>query len=417
MPICKQPQPASIQSAWNARGRPAAIETHVIEDAAGFEQLRPEWNELLEASNSNGLFLTWEWLFTWWKHLSDGRRLHIVTVREGRQLVAIAPLALRPPSLTRLLPFQALEFLGSGIIGSDYLDFIIRRGKEREACRTLADYLSREKLVLELAQLSKDSCVAAEIAARLHQGGWSLAGAQTNVCPFIHLAGHSWQSYLATLGSKHRYNFDRRVKVLMKKFDLRLEQVLSGEQRRQALESLIDLHNRRWQDRRGYSEAFYTPSLLAFHEELSRLALEQGWLRLFILRLSGHPVAALYGFRYCRTFYFFQSGFDPAYGKHSVGLVTMGLTIKSAIEEGVEEYDMLHGDESYKLHWARQVRALERLELYPPGARGRVCKGARGVSRAIRRMGRLVLPKTIADRLAIGKSAGIWNLLNAATTR
>src|SRR2546427_4482076 len=47
---------------------------------SGFEKLREEWNELLQASASNCLFLTWEWLYTWWKHLSEDRRLFIITV-------------------------------------------------------------------------------------------------------------------------------------------------------------------------------------------------------------------------------------------------------------------------------------------------------------------------------------------------
>ena len=40
----------------------------------------------LEASDC-GVFLTWEWLFTWWKHLSEDRRLSILTVRRGGELV------------------------------------------------------------------------------------------------------------------------------------------------------------------------------------------------------------------------------------------------------------------------------------------------------------------------------------------
>src|SRR5439155_13839356 len=107
------------------------IET--IEDAAGFARLRQEWNELLEASAANCLFLTWEWLFTWWTHLADGRRPFIITVRDGRELVAIAPLVVRPPKPTRLAPFRALEFLGMANVGSDYLDIIVRQGKEQEA--------------------------------------------------------------------------------------------------------------------------------------------------------------------------------------------------------------------------------------------------------------------------------------------
>lgn len=392
------------------------IETITIEDTASFERLREEWNHLLEASAANGFFLTWEWLYTWWKHLSDGRRLFITALRCDRELVAIAPLALRPPGVARLLPFRALEFLGSGIIGSDYLDFIVRRGKEAEAIKLLTEHLAGKKLMMELTQLQRGTCLAMEVGARLGRRDWTFAETKTNICPYIDLSGHAWQSYLATLGSEHRYNFQRRLKNLTKRFEVRFERALSEEQRREALALLVALHNRRWQGH-GCSEAFYRAPLLSFHEEISRLALERGWLRLFVLRLDGKPVASLYGFMYRRTFYFFQSGFDPGYGKHSVGLVTMGLAIKSAIKEGAEEYDMLHGDEPYKFHWTRAVRELGRLEFYPPGARGWWYKGAVGFNRGARRMARRVLPKTIADRIAIGKRITLWNGGYAAAAR
>ena len=91
------------------------------------------------------------------------------------------------------------------------------------------------------------------------------------------------------------------------------------------------------------------------------MALARDWLRLFVLRLDGKPAASLYGINYNGVFYFYQSGFDPDYGNHSVGLVTMALAIKAAIEEGAEEYDLLHGDERYKFHWAQELREIDEL--------------------------------------------------------
>src|SRR2546426_4821263 len=128
-----------------------------IANPAGFEKLRNEWSELLEASDSNCLFLTWEWLHTWWQHLSEGRRLFILTVRDGGQLVGIAPLALRARRLIRFLPFSALELLGTGSVGSDYLDVIVRRGVEERTVRTLAEYLAARKRMLDLSQLDRKS--------------------------------------------------------------------------------------------------------------------------------------------------------------------------------------------------------------------------------------------------------------------
>lgn len=388
----------------------------LIEDQAGFEKLRWDWTELLESSAANDLFLTWEWLHTWWKHLSEDRRLSIIAVRCDGRLAAIAPLTLRPRRWVRLLPFRSIEFLGTGSVGSDYLDVIIRRGKERDVLETLAGYLADQRFMLELTQIKREASFAVGLAAPLEQRGWSRSEAKTDICPYINLSGQSWLSYLAGLGPEHRYNFQRRLRNLTKQFDVRFEPAVSEEQRAKALSVLVELHRMRWRDRGG-SNAFHTSGLVSFHEEVSRLALERDWLRLFVLRLDGKPAAALYGFKYRRTFYFYQSGFDPVYGKHGVGLVIMGLAIKSAIEEGAEEYDLLHGDEPYKFHWARAARELGRLELYPPGARGMLYKGTHEISRVTRKMVRRLLPKTLADRIATGRGLSLGNGWYAAQPR
>lgn len=367
-----------------------ALSVEKIEDPTQFEGLRKEWNDLLESSASDCLFLTWEWLYTWWKHLSEDRRLFILAVRSGEKLAAIAPLALRPARLTHGLPFCSLEFLGTGNVGSDYLDLIVRRGTEQAALQALAQYLARGKFLLELTQVRKDS-LAAKLTRQLEGQDWKFSKTETDACPFINLTGRSWEAYLAGLGRAHRYNFRRRLKNLVWQFDVWFKRVCSEEQRREATDLLFSLHSVRWRERGG-SNAFHTRALRSFHEELSKLALQRDWLRLYVLWVGGKAAASFYGFRYNRTFLFYQSGFDPAYSKHSVGLVTMGLAIKSAIEEGLEEFDLLHGSERYKFLWACESRELARLELYPPGPRGLVYKRVLDLARTSKRMLRSVLP-------------------------
>src|SRR5437879_10542391 len=97
---------------WRTRMSSVTAVIEQIEDSGGFEKLREEWTDLLHGSASNCLFLTWEWLYTWWKHLSAGRRLFIITVRCGQELIAIAPLTLRPPRLTPLWPCRSFACVG-----------------------------------------------------------------------------------------------------------------------------------------------------------------------------------------------------------------------------------------------------------------------------------------------------------------
>jgi CelD/BcsL family acetyltransferase involved in cellulose biosynthesis len=374
----------------------------IINTERQFEDIREEWAELLEHSSSNCMFLTWEWLHTWWKHLAAGRTLHILVVRSGAEVIVIAPLASPMTKLTRLAGVRALEFLGTGSVGSDYLDIIVRRGREADALAALAEYVHREKFVLDLKQLAENSSLAAKLAALLQRQRWNGSEIVTNICPFIDLAGHTWESFQAGLGAKHRYNLHRRLKNLRRAFDARFECVVTEEQRGAALRTLVALHNERMRERGG-SDGLHTAELVGFHEELTQLALVRGWLRLFVLTLNGSKAAALYGFMYAKKFYFYQSGFDAQYSSHSVGLVTMGLAIEAAIEDGAEEFDLLHGDEKYKSLWAKQQRNLVRLELCAPTPRAWLYRKAVGMNRLARRAARTSLTMLQSPRWSEAK--------------
>lgn len=342
----------------------------VVDHAVGFAELRSEWNGLLASSRADCLFLTWEWLHTWWTHLGEGRRLFIVTVRCGSKLIALAPLTM---SRAWAPPFsmRTLELAGTGSVGSDYLDFIVDSAYESSSVDALTAFLAGAGFTLRLPSVKEDSIVASGFSQRLCAQGWRFRKVAMQGCPFIDLSAGSWDSYLGSLGPSHRYNFGRRLRNLEKSYAVRFERPGSEAECREALSHVVNLHLRRRRSRGG-SDAFHKDRLLTFHQEFSTLARDEGWLRLRVLTLDGQPAGAFYGFRYRDKYYFYQSGFDESFLRQSVGLVTIGLTIKEAIEEGAAEYDLLHGDESYKFLWASQVRPLSRIEFYPPGVIGRM---------------------------------------------
>jgi CelD/BcsL family acetyltransferase involved in cellulose biosynthesis len=390
------------------KGRVETVEIHpsgveIIDSISRFEELRREWNELLEASSSACLFLTWEWLFTWWKHFGDGRKLQILAARTDGLLTGLWPLALRTRRPFGFVPVDTVEFLGSGTVGSDYLDVIVRVGHEREALAALAGALLASRVRIVLAQVSRTGSHAGELAAFLGRSGWKATEQVTHVCPYLDLSSHTWDSYLAALGPSHRYNFRRRLRQLTAQHEVKLEIAESERERAVALEELFDLHQRRWTPRGG-SDGLGSERLLSFHRELSRIALEQGWLRLVVLRLDGEAAAAVYGFLYRGKYYFYQSGFDPRFAKGSVGLVSIGLCVQQALKDGALEFDFLHGSEAYKFQWARAARPLSRWELYPPHISSRVYKAfvdsARAGKEAARRwaafMGSAPLPPFVS---------------------
>ncbi|HWF10648.1 MAG TPA: GNAT family N-acetyltransferase [Bryobacteraceae bacterium] len=375
---------------------PFTVET--ITDAAGLEGLRPAWDALLESSESECVFLTWEWFSTWWKYFGEPGTLEIFVLRLNAEITAIAPFRIRPAGLRERQGFPVLEFLGSGHVGSDYLDLIIRKGFEDDSLDALArawqSANASRRFGFRWTNIRQEHSLAARAASLLEQDGWTSDESTINVCPYISLGGCSWESYLETLGAEHRGDFRRKWKRLNRDFAVEFAQA-DQDTRLGFIDRLIEQHNRRWQSRGG-SDAFHTQALIDFHREVSQQMLDRGWLRLYALRLNGEPVALLYGFLFRGKFCFYQSSFDTAFEKYSVGTVIMGLAIQRAIVEGAVEYDFLHGDETYKSHWSRESRTLARLELYPPGVRGWLGHRYMKMGRFTLKLARRVLNNTAA---------------------
>ena len=338
-----------------------------VDSESRFTELRSAWDGLVQSSEAASPFLTWEWLHPWWRHLSGSSPLRIFTAEVGHRLIAVAPFRLT----TGVARLRCLDLLGTGEAGSDYLDVITRSGFEDEGLDAIERSVVAQNTALRLAHLSS-SAAAVHLANRLERRRWIQVTTPGGICPYIPLAGHTWDSYLATLGASHRANVRRRIRALEQKFDVRFEQVSADGDRREALDRLTQYHARRFAER---GSAFRTASLCAFHDEATRSFLDRGWLRMFVLRVNGTAAAVMYGFLYNRTFYFYQHGFDDSYQQHSIGLVLMARSIRTALEEGAAEFDMLWGTEPYKFLWARNTRELHNVHLFPPHLGGRLHRG------------------------------------------
>lgn len=363
----------------------AVITTQVISDAATLRGLRTEWNELLQACSCDCLFLAWEWIDTWWLHLAGNRKLHVIAVRLDGRLIAIAPLALRPASIRRMMPWRVLEFLGSGSVGADYLSFLIRPGHEDRAVREIALCLTRFGRMLELVRVEKSSVPMAALSRQLQEAGWKSVSQTTNYCPNSILSGHTWETYLESLSPAHRVNLGKMLRRLHKDFEVTLHRAGNEAECHWAMDEFIRMHLRRWSGKGG-STALNEQSLIDFHRAFAGVSLSRGWLRLYTLMLDGNAAASLYVFKYGNTYYHYQSAFDPDYRKYSPGTVIVALAIKDAIEDGAMEFDFLHDDEPYKYLWARQERELIRLELYPPRNLGGFYRRSAAMKHWIRRL-------------------------------
>jgi CelD/BcsL family acetyltransferase involved in cellulose biosynthesis len=153
--------------------------------------------------------------------------------------------------------------------------------------------------------------------------------------------------------------------------------------------TLFHLHDLRWTDRGG--STLTSERARGFLTEFAEAAARVGWLRLWVLEAGDTPIGAWLGWRLGHRYAFFQSGFDPAFGRYSPGLLMMANAIRDALSEKASEFDMLLGDEAYKARFAPDQRAVSTVVLSPAAGAARLTTAA---DLGLRRLGRRLPPGT-----------------------
>jgi CelD/BcsL family acetyltransferase involved in cellulose biosynthesis len=345
-----------------------SIEIVIKEDE--FKALAQEWNALLEQSASNTLTLTHEWMTTWWEVFSEGRELYILLVKDGVELIGIAPMLKRTVQHYGVLPFRRIEFLASGEeeadeICSDYLDFILLRGRETEVLDFILRYIYEKDTDWDeilLTDLAGDSVNLPFVKAFCENSGIRMQQVRQEIAVFLPLT-KSFAEIVGNLSS----NFRRKIRQDWKAFkayggEFRL--INSLDNLEEGFAALVELHQARWLSR-GETGVFSSKKFTRFHRLFARKAIANDWLRLYVARKDGKPIAAIYNFVHNNKVHYYQSGFKHEdSGLHSPGVLAQAYAIENAIEAGFNEFDFLKGKPgSYKFRWHPQTRSLVQMRL------------------------------------------------------
>ena len=328
------------------------MKTREVTDTKEFNVLKDKWTGLLKKSSNDNIFLTHEWLNTWWKYFGEGKELKIILVEEQNgELVGIAPLMFE-----KFYFLRRLQFIGTP--HSDYHDFILLSGREERVLMAILDYLLGQPFkwdVLDLKEIPQYS----ETLKILDDCSYQAHKTTQNVCPVLKLP-KSWDDLLNQLSE--RRNIKRYSKHLNKQFQVNYESCENKDLLEIYMKIFFELHQRRWA-RKGSKGAFADPQIKKFGINIAKQFYDKNWLELKILKVNEKPVSIYYIFKYNNIFYYYLSGTDPSWSKYRVGTLLLADCIRSAIQKGCTEFDFTRGDEDYKKFWNTQDRYNIRLEL------------------------------------------------------
>src|SRR5262245_5116832 len=338
-----------------------------LRPADHLHQLREPWTAL--AREGDSVFATWEFSNTWWKHFGGGRELRLLTATgaEG-DVVAIVPCY-----LWKRRPLRIVRFLGNG--AGDLLGPVCRPCHRRQIARAVRRLLDRPPW-------DWDVFVGENLPAN-ESWGSELRGRVLRIegNPIVRL-GEGFDEYLLGRSANFRQQVRARDRRLRDGYVVRFRLSVDPDALDNDLDTLFLLHKQRFGTQSALSEAH-----TAFHREFAHIALQQGWLRLWLLELDGRPVAAFHGFRYGGIESFYQSGREPEFEHESLGMMMLTHAIREAAEDGVRTFALLRGHEPYKYRFATEDDGLATVcTTRSPiaGAMVRVLEATRSSGRARR---------------------------------
>ncbi len=314
-----------------------------------FDSLASCWTDPSQCLGWSSIFVLPAWLKTWWQEFGSGAELHLTSIRQGGEIIGIAPLLVREGK--------------ASIIGSadvcDYLDFVVAPGMERDFFSVLLDDLRQKGIgQLDLRALRPDSTVLTNLVGIAQNRGYEVLCQPEDVSLELDLPS-TWEEYLATLTAKQRHEVRRKLRRLSEAGKIDYYFVEDSA----AVHDAMDTFLKMFSDSRTDKATFLTAPMESFFRSLADTMAEARLLRLGILELDRLPTAMIMCFDYNDCVYLYNSGYDSQYNYLSVGVLCKVLCIKESIQEGKKRFDFLKGDEAYKYHLGGREVPLSRCQI------------------------------------------------------
>jgi CelD/BcsL family acetyltransferase involved in cellulose biosynthesis len=333
------------------------LKAEIIKSIQEMMDVKEEWNNLLEGSMSNTIFLTWEWAYSWAEcFITEKRELFVICVYDdGDKLVGIAPWY---TSKVRVGPatISQITFLGTPDTASDYLDVFTLKGREREVSNYLHDYLfgKASKLwdSMNLQDVKAESLFLLNFTQRHLSQGKYLEIGQGSFCPTV-LLPKSEEEFLSQISSNRSKRFRQDLRTLKKTDTVEIKRY-ADDSIEEAVDRFFDL----------YAEKTEWDGS-DIHRFMKRFLANSGtrnYLQIEFLLANANCVGGLLHMKHQNTLSLYLMAVDKEYKPRiSVGNLLVGLCIGRAAENQINMYDFLKGYEEYKFYWTSYGRVSQTI--------------------------------------------------------
>ncbi|MFE1835822.1 GNAT family N-acetyltransferase [Streptomyces sviceus] len=322
----------------------------LVTDDRAFAELAPDWRQLYGRCAAATPFQSHAWLHSWWLSYGSRGRLRLLLVRDGRELVAAAPLMRVRRPVPTLVP------LGGAI--SDYGDVLLDDERGEEAVTALTEGLAS---VARTALIDFREVRPGGAAERIYDR-WHGPRRRVSDSLCLELPAVPMDELVARLPSAKA----QRVRAKLRKLTaLGVErQVVRPEEVDTALRRLLELHRLQWQGRKVTSEHLRT----RFCDHLVRSVgpmVRSGDAVVTEFRLGEDVVAVDLTLLSRRLAGGYLYGAHPRLRecKADVAVMLLDACAEHTRTGGRGTLSLLRGNEPYKHHWRPEPVLNQRLLL------------------------------------------------------
>jgi hypothetical protein len=323
------------------------MQTDCIDDVHRLDKLKTDWETVYAADPHVTVFTSWAWLRGWIE--ATPHNWLVLAIRPDNASPYVAFLALFTDAATRGRLHRGKLQMG-GDRWADHTGFVCLPEYEEEAIEIFAVFMQKH---LQWDEFHIRNVFDPRLDLFLNcfsPRKFGVRQLDSISCPYIPLPDN-WSQYLQGLSRRStRKNLKYYTRQIERLNGFRVTHVQADNLEGQ-IETLLTLWQSRWGPK---PEHVLNVFRATFHR-----CFESNYLWITILWDGITPISGIGAFadQQKKTFSYWIGGFNDKFSKLSPGTVTVGCSIRYAIENGFQIYDFLRGDEDYKFSFG----AIERF--------------------------------------------------------
>ncbi len=315
-------------------------------DEKEFSNSQAAWATLLARSDSDKLFMSWEWQYTWWKIFKDEKAMCLrifAAIDENDKLVGIAPLYITKVITRKIICTRRLQFIGNcwrgkATMPTEIVDFIADRSVSSEVIS--AFYKCIDSLgdwdEFVLPNLNKRTVTYKCLVTGKKFDNSHFRCAETYNSYYLDTTG-DFDDYLKKLSKTMRLKLFNRRKLINSMGKVSFEYLDVGLD--ECFKLLNHLHRKRW------GSDVFAGDRLKFHKLVSKLIMKNDTVQFSVILFNKEPVSIQYNYIVNNRKYNIQAGFDELFHKKiSLGYLHFGYEIERSFKSQIAAYDFLMGE-------------------------------------------------------------------------